>query len=130
MKGLVREIAHLVADLRRVPCHRDFTPRNWIVDDHGVVRVIDFGHSRPDLWVLDVEKVWSLHLAERADRADAFWDGYGHSPTDEDRAVLGAAAALAAVSTITWAREHGDAVFEAVGRRQLDRVAGSRWSGS
>src|SRR5437763_1982170 len=32
---------------RRVPCHLDFSPRNWLVDD-GLLHVVDFGDAAPD----------------------------------------------------------------------------------
>lgn len=74
-------------------------PRNWMVDDAGAIRLIDFGHTREDFWILDVDKLWS-----------------------DQWAVLEASSALGAVSTIVWSREHGDRGDEAFGRRHLARL--------
>ena len=120
----IGEIAPLLPHIRRGPCHRDFTPRNWMVDESGTVRVIDFGHTRADYWILDVDKLWSEHWVDRPDHEAAFWDGYGLWPTEEDRLVLAAGSALGAISTIVWSREHDDAEYEAQGRAHLARLRG------
>ena len=138
----IGEIAPLLPHIRRGPCHRDYTPRNWMVDDSGTVRVIDFGHTRADYWILDVDKLWSEHWVDRPDHEAAFWDGYGSWPTEEDRLVLEAVSALGAISTrrrrtvsapgaistIVWSREHDDA-----GSRHDDAStkprAGRTWPG-
>jgi Ser/Thr protein kinase RdoA (MazF antagonist) len=122
MSGRIREITELLPHVRRVPCHRDYTPRNWVIDAEGRLRVIDFGHARADYWILDVDKLWSDQWIDRSDREAAFWDGYGTRPTDDERNVLGAVSALGAVSTITWSREHGDSAYEAHGRAHLARL--------
>jgi tRNA A-37 threonylcarbamoyl transferase component Bud32 len=118
----VAEITPMLAGTRRCPCHRDFTPRNWIVGADANVRIIDFGHTRADFWILDVDKLWSDQWIARPDRQAAFWDGYGSEPTDDERVVLEAASALGALSTIVWSRDHRDAEYEAHGRRHLARL--------
>jgi Ser/Thr protein kinase RdoA (MazF antagonist) len=118
----VAEIAPMLSRLRRTPCHRDFTPRNWMLDADGTLRVIDFGHTRADYWILDVDKLWSEQWVDRSDREAAFWDGYGVRPTDDERNVLEAVSALGAISTIVWSREHGDDGYEAHGRAHLARL--------
>lgn len=118
----IDDIVPLLADTMRCPCHRDFTPRNWVVDEGGSLRLIDFGHAREDFWILDVDKLWSDQWVDRPEREAAFWDGYGRSPTASDWAVLEASSALGAVSTIVWSREHDDQAYEAFGRRHLARL--------
>jgi Ser/Thr protein kinase RdoA (MazF antagonist) len=122
MMSRVVEIEPLLPGLRRTPCHRDFTPRNWMLDAGGTLRVIDLGHTRSDYWILDVDKLWSDQWVDRSDREAAFWDGYGVEPTDDERYVLEAASALGAISTIVWSREHGDDGYEAHGRAHLARL--------
>jgi Ser/Thr protein kinase RdoA (MazF antagonist) len=122
MMARVHEVVALLPNVRRVPCHRDYTPRNWVVDDSRTLRVIDFGHTRADYWILDVDKLWSEHWVARPDVEEAFWDGYGTRPTIDELAVLEAASALGAVSTIAWSREHGDREYEAHGRAHLARL--------
>jgi Ser/Thr protein kinase RdoA (MazF antagonist) len=104
MMARIREIAPMLDGVRRTPCHRDFTPRNWVIDEDSNLRVIDFGHTRPDFWALDIDKLWSDQWVERRDRSDAFWDGYGRKPSDDEWAVVEAAGALSAITTIAWSR--------------------------
>ena len=114
----VELLGHLEA--RRVPCHRDYSPRNWLVDmsgQHVRLSVIDFEHARPDYWLVDVERLfaggWDSGLQT------AFWQGYGHTLSELEKMVLGQRLALSALTTVVWAREHSDADFEMQGRRQL-----------
>jgi aminoglycoside/choline kinase family phosphotransferase len=106
----------------RVPCHRDYTPRNWLVDGAGVLRVIDFGHARRDVWVNDLNRLAFDQWVDRADLEDAFLDGYGRLPDAVDRALLRVWGILGAVSSIVWAREHHDTAFEAHHRALLDQL--------
>ena len=121
VRARVAETLPVLQDYRRVPCHRDYTARNWLVDE-GKLYVIDFEHSRPDLWFLDIERLWSDVWWERPDLAEAFWEGYGRILSDEEAWLLERLAALNALSTIVWAREHNDAPFEARGRARLERL--------
>lgn len=64
---MVEEQVAGIADLppqELVPCHLDNQPRNWLVDDRGTLRLIDFGLTRPDVWVRDLLR---LHYRD--------WDG-------------------------------------------------------
>ena len=105
--------------LQRVPCHRDYHARNWVLDGNDF-HVIDFEHSRPDLFLMDVHKMWSQQW--RTDRPileDAFWDGYGRSLTEDEQQLLERFSALAALCTIAWSREHGDREFENHGQQMI-----------
>ena len=121
VKARVSEALPILKTYQRVPCHRDYTARNWLVNK-GKLHVIDFEHSRPDLWFLDVERLWSDVWHERSDLEEAFWEGYGRGLSDEEAWVLECLAALDALSTVVWAREHGDTAFEARGRARLERL--------
>ena len=104
----------------RVPCHRDYSPRNWLVDLSGgnvQLSVIDFEHSRPDFWLADVKRLYAGGWDSRWE--GAFWQGYGRALSDLEREVLGQRLALSALSTVVWAKEHHDADFEKQGREQL-----------
>lgn len=106
----------------RCPCHRDYSPRNWLVDESGVFGVIDFEHARPDYWLLDVERLWSREWVDAAHLEEAFWGGYGRRPADDEDAILKRCAALAALSTVAWSIEHQDREFEEHGRSCLARL--------
>ncbi len=108
--------------VRRVPCHRDFGPRNWLWDDAAGLSVIDFEHARPDVWWVDVHR-----LVDDAWRTDpglegAFWLGYGRRPGPDERRLGDVLRLLYAVGTVAWGAEHGDAPFEAQGRAVLRRL--------
>jgi tRNA A-37 threonylcarbamoyl transferase component Bud32 len=101
-----------------VPCHLDYSPRNWLVAD-GVLHVIDFEWARPHCWPQDLSRLF-FGLWQRSPAArEAFLDGYGRPLAGDDLAVLLALGAASAMSTVAWAREHGDTEFEAAGRRDL-----------
>jgi hypothetical protein len=111
----------------RVPCHRDYTPRNWLVRD-GVQYVIDFEHARLDVWLADLAR---LHLGIWPDRPDlkaAFLDGYGRQLSDADHAVLQGVAVLTATWLVVKAREICQPALEAAFRAALQRLlrAGTR----
>ncbi|MBI4821599.1 MAG: aminoglycoside phosphotransferase family protein [Deltaproteobacteria bacterium] len=102
----------------RVPCHRDFDPRNWLVDG-SMIRVVDFEHARLDARVADVTRLWTLVFPGRDELEAAFFAGYGRRfPSGS----LLAMAALDAAATLSWATRHGDPEFLARGRRMAKRV--------
>ena len=114
-----REVLPQLTHMTRVPCHRDFTPRNWLTDEAGGLTVIDFEHSRPDLHLIDFERLYTGLWRSRPDLQEAFESGYGTELDAEQRWLLNGLAALGGLSTVAWAREHGDARFEAHGRDVL-----------
>lgn len=102
----------------RVPCHLDYSPRNWLVADDKVY-VIDFERARPEIWINDVGRRHFASWQSDPGLREAFWDGYGRAPAADDLALLIGGYALTAMSTIIWARQHGDESFEAWGREVL-----------
>lgn len=119
----MQEILPLVDGWSRRACHRDFTERNWLWDGERL-SVFDFGTARLDLALTDVERLWSSSWREHPGLADAFWDGYGRTPTAEEEAVLHAYGVLQAMTTVVWAVDHADAKFEAAGRDRLRWLLG------
>jgi hypothetical protein len=88
----------------RVPCHRDYTPRNWVVSN-GVPYVLDFELARLDVWLADLSR---LHLgiwATRPDLREAFLAGYGRHLSTTDRVILRGCAVLTATWLLVKARE-------------------------
>ena len=122
--SFVRTQVQALAEIRgpvRVPCHLDYSPRNWLVAD-GQVQVIDFGEVGLDVWVNDLARLWFGSWSERPDLKEVFFDGYGRTMTGDDLAILLGCGALDAVRTVVWAREYGDDSFEQVARRNLNRM--------
>jgi Ser/Thr protein kinase RdoA (MazF antagonist) len=114
--GIARLAALPAPDL--VPCHLDYGPRNWLVAD-GRLHVIDFEWARPHCWLQDLLRLHFGPWQRRPHLRAAFLDGYGRSVEGADLAVLLVLGAAAALSSIVWAREHGDTAFEDDARRNL-----------
>lgn len=105
----------------RVPCHHDYTPRNWLVHG-GAVYVFDFEWSGPDAWVADLAR---LHLGiwpTRPDLQEAFLQGYGRHLGLADRIALHGCAVLTGVWLVSKAHETGQPSFEDASRRALLRL--------
>jgi Ser/Thr protein kinase RdoA (MazF antagonist) len=102
-----------------VPCHMDNQPRNWLVNDAGTVSMIDFGACKRDVRIRDLQRMYFQQWQGRPDLRDAFYAGYGRTPTADDLAMLRCFLAKNALSTVVWAHEHGDPDFERHGRRVL-----------
>lgn len=109
----------------KVPCHRDYTPRNWLVEA-STVYIVDFEWSRLDVWVSDLAR---LHLgiwSTRPDLRDAFLRGYGRELADADRAILHGCAVLTAVWLLVKAHETRQPSFEDASRTALQCLLSGR----
>ncbi len=113
-----------VAVPRRVPCHRDYTARNWLVNGAESFAVIDFEHARPDWSMVDLERVRSSIPSERDELWSAFLVGYGLSLDLDHQRLLRRLQLHAALSRVVWAVEHADVEFERLGREQLSSLLG------
>ncbi len=131
-EALGRE-ARLFARARRVPCHRDFTPSNWLIDgpvvDGQISRldrffVVDFEHAKLDCPLIDLVKLWTELWGERPDLEAQFFAGYGRSLGPDERVELQVLAAMHAMATVSWAHDHADPAFQLLGARALRRVLG------
>ncbi|MFY0536621.1 aminoglycoside phosphotransferase family protein [Nannocystis pusilla] len=105
------------AGVRRVPCHRDFTPDNWLLGADGLC-VLDFEHARLDAPEADLVKLCADVWPDRPDLAEAFFAGHGPL-TPDATARLDVLLALHAAATLAWAERHDDPAFRALGRRAL-----------
>lgn len=68
------------AEVVCVPTHGDWQSRNWLTDEAGTVRVIDWGRAdlRPPLE--DFERLDSGEFVGHPEREEAFIRGYGSDP--------------------------------------------------
>ena len=118
------EAAELLEEMNpaRVPCHRDYTARNWLVDvtDGLNLSVVDFEHSRPDFWLFDTERIYAKIGGTPLE--SAFWQGYGHALSDIEKRLLETHGSLIALSTSLWAIEHGDKAYEVENRARLNEL--------
>ena len=101
-----------------VPTHGDWQPRNWLVDDHGVVSVIDLGRAALRPAMTDLSRLHVQQFRGHPELEQAFLDGYGADPREPEawhRTLV-----REAVSTAAWAHQVGDEEFEAQGLRMVD----------
>jgi len=110
----------------RVPCHRDFTPDNWLVDPPHLQGVIDFEHARSDLPEADVARLVNEGWLDAPERRQAFMRGYEASegPATLEGDVVRDVALLEALTTLAWALRHRDVERERLARRALARSTG------
>lgn len=66
-----------LAPIPAVPCHRDYMPRNWILQPNRQLGIIDFEHTRYDLAARDLVRLATRIWPTRPDLEQAFLDGYG-----------------------------------------------------
>ncbi|WP_170957841.1 phosphotransferase enzyme family protein [Brachybacterium timonense] len=103
-----------------VPTHGDYQPRNWLVDDSGRVRLIDFGRAELRPAVTDIGRLSRQDFLRDAVLEQAFWTGYG---TDLRGHEMRRAQIVEAIGTAVWAFGVGDEDFEAHGLRLVEMVA-------
>lgn len=108
----------------QVPCHRDYTPRNWIVAE-GRVHVLDFEEMQPDAWVVDLSRMAIGWWRDRPHLMDAVHEGYGRTPTDDELHVMRCCYAVTAIRHIVLATRFGKAEYAESVRRSLRYVRDS-----
>jgi len=79
VRAEVLALASLDAAPSRVACHRDHTPRNWLIDGTRV-SVVDFELARREVWVDDLARLESGPWQGDPGLRAAFLDGYGRPP--------------------------------------------------
>lgn len=107
---------------RVVPTHGDWQPRNWLVDDDGVVRVIDLGRADLRPPTEDFVRLAGQDFDRDPELEAAFLEGYGVDPRTPEqwrRDLLGQA-----VGTAVWAYSVRDAAFEEHGHALLASLYG------
>ncbi|MEL7368388.1 MAG: aminoglycoside phosphotransferase family protein [Myxococcota bacterium] len=112
------------ASMRRVPCHRDFEPGNWIYDGTHLT-AIDFEHARLDAPAWDFTRMATTCWLNREAVREAFSDGYG--PVDIDFwPWVEALQKLDTLSTLVWGLTHEAPKFIARARRSLQVADGDQ----
>lgn len=112
------------AGIRRVPCHRDFAPRNWLLVEHPRrLVVLDFAAARPDPWLADLVELWAGAWHRHPDTRNAFFTGFGRNLDEAERDQLRQLTLLHGLTTAVWGREHHAPDFIAHGDAILARLA-------
>lgn len=117
----------VMPELQLVPCHLDFKPRNWIVDDDGELGVIDFSGCDLGLVAEDLSKLANTEWTERPDLRAAFFEGYGRELDELELDQVECCTALAALASLTrgGAQGHRVAVVSSLRTlRKLQKPAG------
>ncbi len=112
-------------DIRRVPCHRDFSPRNWLIQrgESGIrFGVIDWERAGWDLWQEDVQRMAYDHWHRRPQLREAFFEGYGRGPTTAESFQLIAICLVNAIASVPWADRHNDDGYAAFNREVIERI--------
>jgi Ser/Thr protein kinase RdoA (MazF antagonist) len=123
----IRSLADL-PNPRRVPCHLDYTPRNWIANGSDV-GIIDFADSAPEAWLTDLVRLTFRAWKTAPALERAFMDGYRVTLSGPDVLTIKALGALANARTIVWARNHGDIARERAARVSLHDLSHDACSG-
>ena len=95
-----------------VPTHGDNHPRNWLVDDDGVVRLIDFGQATFEWWGRDLLRMRVKDWLGRPDLREAYLAGHGCEVSAQDEVLFRVREAHGALTVVFWARQHRDPEFE------------------
>lgn len=107
---------------RVVPTHGDWQPRNWLVGEDGVVRVIDLGRADLRPPTEDFVRLAGQDFDRDPELEAVFLDGYGVDPRTPEqwrRDLLGQA-----VGTAVWAYGVRDIGFEEHGHALLRSLYG------
>ena len=127
----LRSLAELPAPAL-VPCHLDYSPRNWLVIGDQV-SIIDFEWAKPEVWVNDLARLFFGPWRTRPDLREAFLSGYGRALTDAEVAFLLANHAFTTVWQLIWSHHHDNHSFatstrqllHALMRREIDSADGT-----
>jgi len=105
-----------------VPCHLDFQPRNWLLDESGNLALIDFEHARSDLPARDLVRLRFRVWPSRPDLQDAFLDGYGRPLTDAEDELVWHLGALDALTALARGRQISDPTLITSGHATLRQL--------
>jgi thiamine kinase-like enzyme len=105
--------------LERVPCHRDYTPRNWILWS-GRVSVVDFEGMRSEPWTTDLGRMAIGWWRHEPWMIDAVLDGYGRNLAADDIATMHCTYTVTAIRHIVLGTELGKISFVAENHAVLE----------
>jgi hypothetical protein len=117
--------ASSITGVQRVPCHMDFSPRNWLIQrfEEGTgFGVIDWERGRWDLWLQDVQRMEYDHFHREPHLRDAYFEGYGREPSEDEQLQLNTISLVTAIASSPWAIDHNDAHFVELSRTQIERI--------
>ncbi len=110
---------------KRVPCHMDFSPRNWLIQqNNGEIGfgIIDWERARWDVWLNDAQRMAYDDWHRDARLRDAYFEGYGRVPSESEELQLNTLCLVGAIASIPWAISHHDDHFENLSREMIERI--------
>ena len=105
--------------LEEVACHGDYGPHNWLVDEAGSVRAIDFAESKWNPVPFDLARLCLQSWWDKPTHSAAFFAGYGRVLTDIEHEYLRHQVVRSAVAAIQWGRRHDAHHVETRARSRL-----------
>lgn len=111
-----------MTDLQAVPCHLDYTQRNWLVDAGGQLRVLDFSTSERALPAQDFSRLANRQWTHRPELRDAFFVGYGRALSPVEQEQLEICTAFTAAQSVLRARTVGSDLLAAQSLATLARL--------
>jgi len=108
----------LFANDRRVACHNDYQPRNWLWDGHRL-GIIDFEHAHLNHPGFDLVRLQVGTWQESPSLRESFLDGYGQYPDWLDDERMDAIITLFAIGCVVWGTQHHQKKLVELGRRCL-----------
>ncbi len=117
-----RELIPAFTGEHPTPCHRDYCPANWIVNDGVWTGVIDFEFAYWDVRAADFARYPDWNWISRPDLIEAFFEGYGRVFTLEEERQRLVAHVQYALGAIVWGHENAYYGFAAEGRQALNRL--------
>ncbi|MDF2372098.1 MAG: aminoglycoside phosphotransferase family protein [Rhizobiaceae bacterium] len=124
-QGLIDQ-ACAAGPIAPVACHRDFSPRNWLMAQSptGIITlgVIDWERSGQDLWLYDAQRMVYDHWHDKPQLREAYFEGYGRQPTAAEQLQLDAICLVGAIASIPWAQKHRDTHFATLSREIIARI--------
>lgn len=107
-----------------VPCHRDYGPANWLVNEAGAwAGVIDFEFAYWNVRIDDFSRYPNWEWIHRPDLVNALYEGYGWTPTPRHEAQVVVGRALYALGALVWGMENEYHGFAAEGRYALQHLS-------
>ncbi|NRA76478.1 MAG: aminoglycoside phosphotransferase family protein [Planctomycetes bacterium] len=108
----------LFANDRRVACHNDYQPRNWLWDGQRL-GIIDLEHAHLNHPGFDLVRLQVGIWKESPQLRESFLDGYGQNPDWLDDERMDAIITLFGVGCIVWGTQHQQPDLVVLGRRCL-----------
>ena len=107
-------------------CHGDFMPHNWLVDDAGEVRTMDFAEAGWRPVAYDFARLRFGPCWDRPELYDAFVEGYGRELTDDEEAFVALHLAVNATTAVGWGTEQDRPLVRDRGMEVLGRLAAGK----